>query len=1608
MRLLPEISRIVNDGNFMGENRPHSRITIEPYWRLRTTGESVGMSGRGPYRWWQHTNNMQFEVEIPNLKTIEIDRSITQEVASCNITIYNQWHNFNDAILPPDALDQLGNPGYFWFERGKNAAANQYWGQEEAVGATTKTGRDLPDFSWKNVIIPNGLIRTYQGYGGHGGSIQDAIDSGNIVITGVWLIDSVVAGTNGMLNIRCRDIGRLLIEQTTFPPLVPEDLYPLQYYPAGESPFTSKWGPQHKFDRLNRTEKGYRTPVRIGYHDSTVDHWAVQLGQSPNDNRWGLDVVHDASLPITVSGVSNPKGSYSIDPSPTTFAISVGNEWPTQPSAYDYWEYVINPDANDVPTARAIDEIVLHPWGGGYELYVSIFHNGSWYTNNFGMAGENVDIPYQWTGIDVGNDIPYVMKVNVPDAAPGEEKPVSFTLPAAYVADLVRLTFHLPKDSGVGQYRFRSGIRNVQVFNTVNSTYHPTPDVRGPGDLPSPYTFSMASHPFHGYWIGDRDGNIYGFGDAFNATADVSSYLRALKSTPTGTGLYALEETGRVHVFGDAQHYGHHIISPFQYEGMPSNGEFQERTQVEAKDIAINYKGTGYWVIYSDGTIRGFGDVGGMTSFTLPATPTVQYTEAIRSLRTGRRHWLQLRGSALAAHPKKMGFWASNGHGEIFSFGDAERFNTVGTYGGYTYGGLNQRRYNAGSATGFVPEGHVTSIEVTEDGDGIWVLFADGHIAQFGAAVSKGPTRIGDLRWEQVGTLNTDLPPEYAFYSALLYRLVRDPDGSGFWVLMANGAVGYYEAKFWGIPSYFGTTGVRWTEGNYTDYSDIVKDLLLWSGFLAYESDPEQANVYGNVETTGIMSDIALTGDRWDKKTVSEAIKTIREVVGYFLYIDEIGGANFVSPNWWRSGNFDLSGRRLYAKWEEDENGNSYPRQVIPVATDRDAAGQPVYVFSEEDEGAVPYVPVIDERKNLTNYTVTADGAGLRSQIIIGASEPNFYDKTDPTHGASNTAGGFTIYQPPQAMQKIDPEDPYSPPALRGIVRSTFWYNRKFTNSQEQRLMAELISLYSWFSQRVGSLEAPADPQIGLNDQIRIVERNTGDTYLHYVRSVKTSFDADSGRYTMALDTNWLGDSDNWVITGTPGSAYSPVDYALISKRVEEWALRNGKEYIGGLEADFIPFATFYMSFNPTMINQSSVWTYTGSLTVGSPGLSNVRLYVDDISEWLTPATITFGATEFELPGPGQYIEIGDIELTSDTEIPVEVTGVASSHGSGYIALHLSASSIAPAHVSDNILVSALARTPISVDGQLSDGFPVPEGTNWNMVDDPVIYIDGEFAIPILQDDFVDSVTLGHEGGAFPYTPSGNRYRLRPTITSSSGSSRQPGPLTLSDIWGMALRWHLTTEENSPVTTSMVAIGEVGIGVLLRSTGQWVNVTPYQPFSAMTDKNFQVYGRNWGVNRAGLLTPQTASGVFQDSIVYGYTSTGTAGKQFGQNSFNSDGSPSRVMAVGYGGITSYLAANAVLGVADATKNADVLGLAWWVVARVVGPDASESYYRMIPGLELLYGTSGGVTSFEKSVDDDGGLVGRARVLDEHWKYVAGTTCTEAMLEDHPIAWILGV
>jgi hypothetical protein len=263
-------------------------------------------------------------------------------------------------------------------------------------------------------------------------------------------------------------------------------------------------------------------------------------------------------------------------------------------------------------------------------------------------------------------------------------------------------------------------------------------------------------------------------------------------------------------------------------------------------------------------------------------------------------------------------------------------------------------------------------------------------------------------------------------------------------------------------------------DGNTTEYTDVVKQFLLWAGWEFHSlSNPNSSNpiVYGDVEDTGARPEFCINEDVFDRKTVWDAINVIRDIVGYNFYIKDDGRAVFVAPNFWAQGNF------------------------------------------LEDRTYTEFIPQIDERKTLTAFQEVHSDQNLRTSIVISSNEP--------TLDQQSTISARFI--PPAEARKF----------ARGMERPFMWVNENFTSQEEMEILAELVALRIWFKSRQQQVTMVGNPTFEIDDQVRVYERQSGQVYVLYINGISSNLDMDSGSYTMTLTTNWLGTSEDWVINST-------------------------------------------------------------------------------------------------------------------------------------------------------------------------------------------------------------------------------------------------------------------------------------------------------------------------------------------------------------------------------------------------------------------------------------------------------------------------------------------
>lgn len=980
-------------GPFVGpDGKPNTVVTAQLPWPDETSnvgdvnhvlqkGTPAGYSKRGlPVRWFQRQDQSQVERIIPNVQSVSVDESIDADAASCTVTLTNQWMRDNDDQRGLTA-SEFGEHGYFGFDHGVTADSQARW-------------KYVPN-EWANVLIPNTIIRTYTGFGGHDKDLETAVADGNLILKGVWLIDEVQVGSSGSLTIQCRNMAKLLINQQLYPPLVPSAKYPLTYY---------RWSVDSKKVAAASTTSvttGIKTGVkRIRYEDSAVDHWYGGAGAN-----------------TTLHG---HKGSDSVDGNTATYALSVGNSGPDKPFATNWWQYLCG---------ETINAVYVHPWAGNYELYVSVMENGKWQGSQTVPYDHSSLIGRQPHVVDTGADIPYVAKFTTP-----WEEGREYVLPRAYNAERVRISTRHLTYSGIGQWPYRSGLREVQLrasnkgtgvttSSTVAPIFFAAATIRNPDNLNT-----------IGYLTSSHTGQIDVFGDArtkpFNTDSDKPSGAAVLSVvfTDAADGYWVLRQDGRISTYGAASYFGSRVGGDNAGQILPTPSE------------------QGYWVVHFDGTIRAFGDATDYPDFMVPSGERLV---------------------SVAGHPTSQGLAGLVTNG------------TVGVRGAATH-------YGNASGRGYRHDANVAAshLAYTMDGTGYWVLATSGEVTAFGSADDHG----------QPFQLITE--PERAFYDSYS-ELLPTPSDGGYHLLKGNGEIDTFgDAEYFGAPIPGSQAQLR-KPGNYTDYTDIIRDLALWAGFWFHEDSPGNSDpdVYGALESTGSYSDLPLPDDLFDKRPVIDAMTELKEAVGYLLWVDDEGRIRFESPNWWTQGNFG------------------------------------------EDGAHTDHIPEIDEQVQLISHSASRNDESLRSTIIISSEDPD-----DALEGTITTR-----YRPQTAQ------------GLRGLIVPAMWVNNFFQDKEEQETMAELISVHIWFAQRLSQTTAVFNPLLQINDQVRIYERTTGETYIHYVRGLNWTHDLESGEYTMNLTTHWLGDGESWAIDVSndwelaAGANESNPDTYTTSPRLTNW-----------------------------------------------------------------------------------------------------------------------------------------------------------------------------------------------------------------------------------------------------------------------------------------------------------------------------------------------------------------------------------------------------------------------------------------------------------------------
>ncbi len=279
--------------------------------------------------------------------------------------------------------------------------------------------------------------------------------------------------------------------------------------------------------------------------------------------------------------------------------------------------------------------------------------------------------------------------------------------------------------------------------------------------------------------------------------------------------------------------------------------------------------------------------------------------------------------------------------------------------------------------------------------------------------------------------------------------------------------------------------------GNITDYTDIIKLFCAWSGFYWPDGEDDQilkewgapgGRVWGDFFYSGAVpvEPACIPPSYWDNKSVMDGINQIKEILGFVFYVDVSGGVIFRPPNIWKTGNF------LF--------GVGY----VGEDTVRD----------------------VDETRVLLDYGVTIDDKDLRSKIVVVSAQ-------DPTLHGAYTPGFSSTEAVPSVIDDLA--------LLGGQERVMLVPNYPFISQAEVDKFGFLVSLWMHWAYRSSKFRIPGIAALEPDDQVRIYERVTAESFIHYVEGYSSVMDMDNGTWYMDVDTHWLGNgpSEEWHINMT-------------------------------------------------------------------------------------------------------------------------------------------------------------------------------------------------------------------------------------------------------------------------------------------------------------------------------------------------------------------------------------------------------------------------------------------------------------------------------------------
>lgn len=1014
--------------------------------------------------------------EMPNIANVQWNRSIGQDFATCTLKFYNT------VPLPVGTVPtrDLDFPGFFTYNRGESSYSNR-WGS-------------TPN-EWSNLLMPDNIIRTYEGYGFDPLVIPE--NDLNLAQSGTWRIDKVAYDNTGIITVTCRDVGSILGDQIIFVPVVPPDFYPLSFA-ASDSP-VGVVGPQtytYSQDTSGNTDPQHPAPASwTGPLDPPLSV-AVTNGDDSIAVTWDAPAADLPAPTGTTKGYSLVGYRLVVDGVvlPTIYTTFDGG------SANVPAKELVNGNTYEIQVVAIYKELLNSAGELYFKTNVENEQEGEYSTGVQGRPGVTSGPIVTVNSIDLNTD-------DSGDEAPG------------YVG-----WSYTQGDSAtvwtVIQYDSNGGTGENYTY-TVTTT-----ETSGMAAVNIGTVYDQTAWNFLVY--GTNSAGHIGPGDVHFAEHDGAYYGAPVDGA-------APHDPG--------PHPKAPVVKTTGGKGKGSSGSPLRPNAINLNysDSSNNYPNT--HTVVSGDTLWAlaqyyFGDATKWTSLYQANKDLIERTARAHGFASaGNGHWIfpgeKLKIPASFGHDPKNAFdnsnssyWLSDGHTRSDGASDMEwieakmdrvtltqvRFNTVKTgyrcyvsvYARGTWVKHNSNDVIPYKATDSDSNNH-SKIPYTES---LVVDSASSTVVTFRTPI-PGATKVR-LTFHNLQNFSEGDPPyRVAVQNFTAYGATGAGNSLGstgtaktITVTAAPVVAGPPQddndpdiVQTWTeyIPAHF-EVGAGANPGAYNDYTDIIKLLVSWGGFFWPENaervlsdgtvvqysfgedefglsniDPVLGNdgsgrAWGDFDQTGTAGPATMTVDQWDKQSLMDGISTVRDIIGFIFYIDEQGGVVWRQPNYYTVGN---------------------------------------WLSSYADEGArTSTIIEIDEEQTLMGITATLDGTNVRERVFVAT--------TTGSYGA--LASGWN-------------------PNPTGLRRVAGWTDMNFQSDEECQIMADLIAIQQLFLYRTDQLTIPAYPCIQVDDQVRIFEQVTGESYIHYVSGITSTLDMEGGSWTYQLNTNWLGEEpgDLWV-----------------------------------------------------------------------------------------------------------------------------------------------------------------------------------------------------------------------------------------------------------------------------------------------------------------------------------------------------------------------------------------------------------------------------------------------------------------------------------------------